>query len=322
MADYYKILGVDRNASESEIKKAFRKKAMDFHPDRNKDNPKAEEKFKEVNEAYAVLGDKEKKKQYDQFGADGFRQRFSKDDIFSGFDMDDILRNFGGMGGGPGGPGGPFGGNFDQFADPFRQMFGGGFGGGPRGGPGRGPRGHPGGPPNQPPSKGKDIEQEMVLDFEEAIKGTEKVLNLRRNGKLESNSVKIPPGIENGMKLRLAGKGYPSPLGNNPGDILLKIKIRNHPIFRREGQNIVLDKEISLTDAILGTTIEAQTLDGNKSVKVPPGSQNNSKLRLKGLGVPGKSGSGDQYINLKIKVPQNLTDEQLDLVQRLKVAGL
>lgn len=321
MADYYKILDVDRKASESEIKKAFRKKAMDFHPDRNTDNPKAEEKFKQVNEAYAVLSDKDKKKQYDQFGADGFRQKFSQDDIFRGFDMEDMLRNFGGRPGGPGGPGmggggpgGPFGGNFDQFADPFREMFGGGR---PRGG--GGPHGHPGDPRQQAPSKGRNIEQEMLLDFDESIKGTEKVLSLKRNGKLESNNVKIPAGIETGKKLRLAGKGYPNPLGGNPGDIILKIKVRNHPVFKRDGQNVLLDREISFTDAILGTTIEAPTLEGNKGVKVPPGSQNNSKLRLKGLGVPGK---GDQIVNLTIKIPQSLTDEQLDLIQRLKVMGV
>jgi len=315
MADYYKILDVDRKASESEIKKAFRKKAMDYHPDRNKDDKKAEAKFKEVNEAYAVLSDKDKKKKYDQFGADGFRERYSRDDIFRGFDMEDMLRNFGGQPGGGmggmGGPGGPFQGGFDQFADPFREMFGGGR-----------PQGHPREQRPPPPSKGKNIEQEMLLDFEEAVKGTEKVLNLRRNGKLESNAVKIPPGIEDGKKLRLAGKGYPSPFGGKPGDIMLKIKVRNHPIFKREGQNVILDREISFTDAILGGTIEVPTLEGNKSVKVPAGSQNNSKLRLKGLGVPGKNGAGDQLINLTIKIPQNLTDEQLDLVQRLKVMGL
>ena len=238
MTDYYKILGLDRNSSDSEIKKAFRKKAMDFHPDRNKDNPKAEENFKQVNEAYAVLGDKEKKKQYDQFGADGFRQRFSKDDIFSGLNMDEVLRNFGSM---RGGPGGQFQGNFDQFADPFREIFRGGFSR-PSGGDSRT---HPGNPFNKSQSKGKDIEQEMILDFEESIKGTEKVLSLKRNGKLESNNVKIPPGIEDGKKLRLTGKGYPSPFGGKPGDILLKIKVRKHPIFKRDGLNIILEKEIS-----------------------------------------------------------------------------
>jgi curved DNA-binding protein len=308
MTDYYKVLEVDRKASDTEIKKAFRKKAMDHHPDRNKDNPKAEEKFKKVNEAYAVLSDKDKKKQYDRFGAKGFRQKFSQDDIFRGFNMEDAYRNFSGhSGGGPGGAGEPFQGNFDQFADPFREMFG-----------GRPPRGNP----QQRPTNGKDIEQEMVLDFEESIRGSEKILNLKRNGKLESNNVKIPPGIEDGKKLRLTGKGYPSPFGGKSGDILLKIKVKDHPIFKREGQNIILDKEISLTEAILGTTIEAPTLEGDKNVKIPPGSQNNSKLRLKGLGVLGKHGLGDQYINIEVKIPQNLTEEQINLFKQLKETGL
>ena len=313
MPDYYKVLEVNRGASDSEIKRAFRKKAMDFHPDRNKENPKAEEKFKQINEAYAVLSDKDKKKQYDQFGANRFSQKFSRDDIFRGFDMEDILRNFSGhsSGGMGGGSSGSFQNNFDQFADPFREIFGG----------NRSER-SPSGYRQQHPSKGKNIEQEMVLDFEESIMGTEKILNLRRNGKLESNNVKIPPGIEDGKKLRLVEKGYPSSFGGKPGDIILKIKVRNHPIFKRDGQNIILDKEISFTDAILGTTIEAQTLEGNKGVKVPAGSQNNSKLRLKGFGVPGKNGSGDQYININIKTPQNLTEEQLALVQLLKTMGL
>ena len=153
MSDYYKILGVKRNSSDPEIKKAYRKKAMEYHPDRNKNNSKAEEKFKQVNEAYAVLGDKEKKKQYDRFGADGFRQRFSRDDIFRNFDMDDILRNFGGMGGGSGNQ---FHGNFDQFADPFREMFGKGFSGSSREN-----NRYQGTNPNQSKSKGKNIEIEV-----------------------------------------------------------------------------------------------------------------------------------------------------------------
>jgi len=309
MNDYYDILGVSRNATEADIKKAYRKKAMQYHPDRNTGNPGAEEKFKEVSEAYAVLSDKKKRRQYDQFGAEGFHQKFSQEDIFQGFDINDILSSFGAGFGGKESfrarPGGGSGGFADFFA-PFREVF------------------EPGGPqaPAHGSPKPRNIEQDLTITFEEAALGTEKVFTLVKNGVESQVNVKIPAGINEGQKLRLAGKGNPNPYGGKAGDIFFKIHVLEHPFFKREGNDIVIDREIKLTDAILGTSIQVPTLTGEKKVKVPPGVQSQSKLRLKGLGVRGAGGKGDQLVRIIVKYPQKLTEKQKHLIKQLQLAGL
>ncbi len=307
MRDYYAVLGVDKKASDAEIKKAFRKKAMEFHPDRNKGDAKAEEKFKELNEAYAVLSDKKKRQQYDMFGAQGFRQRFSQEDIFRDFNMNDIIRDFGFNAGG----GDPFK-NMEQFFrghNPFGQS---------------GPQGGGGFRSSSFSMKGSNIEQEFPITLEEACFGTEKKLNIRRGDSLEETTVKIPAGIEDGKKLRLAGKGYKNHMGSNSGDLLLKIKIKPHSTFKRDGNNLIVSQEIGLLDAVLGTSIEVPTLNGRIMVKVPPGTQNNAKLRLKELGVPKAGGmyKGDQLVQIIVKIPKALTDEQEQLFKQLKETGL
>ncbi|MFQ5672915.1 MAG: DnaJ C-terminal domain-containing protein [Nitrospinales bacterium] len=307
MNDYYDILGVSRNATEADIKKAYRKKAMQYHPDRNKGNPNAEEKFKEISEAYAVLSDKNKRRQYDQFGAEGFHQKFSREDIFQGFDINDILSSFGaGFGGRQSFRSGPGGGGFADFFSPFREVF-------ETAGPQASPRGAP---------KPRDIDQDLTITFEEAALGTEKVFTLVKNGAESQVNVKIPAGINEGQRLRLAGKGNPNPYGGKAGDIFFKIHIQEHPYFRREANDIVIDREIKLTDAILGTSIQVPTLSGEKKVKVPPGTQNQSKLRLKGLGVQGANGRGDQLVRIIVKYPRKLTEKQKHLVKQLQLTGL
>ncbi|MFQ5716379.1 MAG: DnaJ C-terminal domain-containing protein [Nitrospinales bacterium] len=307
MKDYYEVLGVGRNASDPEIKKAYRKMAMKYHPDRNKGDPQAEERFKEINEAYAVLSDKEKRKQFNQFGAEGFRQKFSKEDIFQGFDINEILKNFGGNF--PGGAsfqtrGGTRG--FDDFFDPFRELFGdASFQSRPSEG-----------------RKGQNIEQVLTLTFEEAVMGGEKVVTIAKNGVKERTNVKIPPGISEGKKLRLAGKGVPSHFGGKPGDLYLIIHVMEHPVFKRQGNDIIIDYEIPLTDALLGSAIQVPTLSGEKKVKVPPGTQNQSKLRLKGMGVQTPTGRGDQMVRVIVKYPSKLTREQIDLVRKLRAMGM
>ena len=299
MKDYYSVLEIKKSASDDEIKKAYRKLAMKYHPDRNKGDTNAENKFKDVSEAYAVLSDKKKRQQYDQFGSEGFHQKFSQEDIFKDFDINEILRGFG-FGSGPGpGAGNPFQGNpFGGFGNPFQGQQ---------------------RPTTPPPPLVKDLS----VSFEEAALGAQRNISISRNGVVEEASIKVPAGIANGKVLRLKGKGHSDPHGNKQGDLHLKIQILPHPIYRREAQNVVIDVEIKLTDAMLGTTIEVETLNGIKGVKIPAGTQNNAKLRLKGVGIKTSSGKqGDQLVNIKIGIPKKLTDEQQKHIEFLKGTGI
>jgi curved DNA-binding protein len=312
--DYYEVLGVKKTAPDDEIKKAYRKLAMKWHPDRNPTKRhESEERFKEISEAYAVLSDKEKRIQYDQVGPSGFNQRYSQEDIFRGFDFNDILGTIFGQAGGrggrarPGGFGGPFGqrGGRSQPID-FSDLFGGG------GGRGEGSMGQ----------KGQDIEAELNLSFQEAALGGQKKVRYSRDGRAEEVTVKIPAGIESGKKLRLTGKGMES-AGGPAGDLYLKVNIAEHPFFKREGHDITLDKEIKISDALLGTTIEVPTLDGGKIVKVPPGTQSNSRIRLKGYGfTQADGGKGDEYVRILIKYPKNINERQRKLAEELQKEGL
>jgi len=289
MKSYYNILGVSKGASNNDIKKAFKKKALEFHPDHNNNDPKAEEKFKKVNEAYAVLKDKDKRKKYDQFGAEGFKKRYTQEDIFQGFDVNEIFRGFG-FGGGGRPPSG------------FEDMFGG---------------------RSRRPQKGQDMMSEITVTFEEAARGTEKKFTIDRGGRNEDTSVKVPPGISEGKKLRLAGKGFPGSNGGPPGNLYFKVHVLPHPIFKREGNDIVVEHTVNLTDALLGTIIQVPTLEGEKQVKVPAGTQPLTKLRLRGLGMPGRGGTqGDQYVKIVVTYPKSLTPEQTNLIQSLKEEGL
>ena len=295
MTDYYSLLGIARDAAEEDIKKAFHKKAMDYHPDRNKDNPKAEEKFKEVNEAYAVLSDNKKRSQYDRFGSDGFHKRFSKEDIFKDFNFGDVYKGFGSQSG------------FNNSGMPDLEAF---------------LSGHGFGRPRS--RKGRDVRQEFSISFEEAAFGATRTVILEVNGNRIKTNFKIPEGSKDGHRLRLKGKGQPGINGGPPGDLYLKIRINNHPLFKREQDDIIIDKEISLTDALLGTTVEVPTLKDSKMVKIPPYTQSHTRLRLKGMGILSshKKKSGDQLVRIVIKYPKDLSDEQLQLIRKLKDTGL
>jgi curved DNA-binding protein len=293
--DYYAALGIEKTAGADQIKKAYRKLAMKYHPDKNPDDKKAEERFKEITEAYAVLSDSEKKQQYDQFGDAAFHQRFSQEDILRNADLGDIFREFG------------FGGRGGN--DIFSQIFG-------------GMGGHQGcnGQQRPRPRKGQDYLMRLTIPFRQAVLGGERRVDLDRDGQKEQLEVRIPAGIESGQKLRISGKGGAGQAGGPAGDLLLEINVTKHPHFSREDNDLYTTVKIPFTGVCLGTSVDVKTLEETKRIKVKPGTQNGSKVRLKGFGVPGRSGrqDGNLYAVIEVEVPKHLSDEQKKLLAKLK----
>lgn len=292
--DYYEVLGLKKGASADEIKRAYRKLAVKYHPDKNPGNKEAEERFKEINEAYAVLSDPQKKEQFDQFGSTNFHQRFSQEDIFRGFNVDDMFRDQG------------FGTDdiFSRiFGDAMRRQ---------RGGRGR------------PAARGEDFSMELQVTFRDAYDGAEKRVAFMRDGSREELSVKVPAGIENGARLRVAGRGGPGRMGGPSGDLYLTVLVSADPLFQREGNDIVLNHEVRFSEAVLGGQIEVPTMQGTKRIRIPAGIQSGTKVRLKGLGFPlmGEAGRGDMYVRVAVHVPEKLTARQRELVEQLAAEGL
>ena len=350
--DYYEVLGVEKGASDDEIKKAHRKLAKKYHPDLNRDNPEAAEKFKELNEAYEVLSDKDKRAKYDQFG-------------FAGVDP-----NYGGGAGG-------FGGGFDMgdLGDIFGSMFGG-FGGSSRS-------------RRNAPQRGETLQQHIVLSFEEAAFGCEKEISVTRyencescggSGAAEGSSpetccycrgtgqvtqtqrtplgvvqtsapcpqcqgkgkiirnpckkcggvgkqrrnrtlkVNIPAGIDDGQSIRLSGQGGAGVNGGPNGDVIVTISIRPHPIFTRDGSDVVCEIPISFTQAALGDTLQVPTIDGKIEYNIPEGTQTGTVFRMRGKGIQNVNGRGrgDQYVRVNIEVPKNLTHKQKELLREFE----
>ena len=299
-SDYYQILGVKKDATETDIKKAYRKLAMKYHPDHAKGDPSAEEQFKKISEAYAVLSDKDKRKQYDTFGSTGFHQKYSQDDIFKNFDFSSILREFG-LGGGftkggrSGGTRFSFGGS--PFGDEIRQQS----------------------------VKGQDLEYEMDLTLHEVAFGAQKNINLRHGDKTEQLTVKIPKGMIGGKRLRLVGKGEPSPYGGPQGDLYIRSRLLADSMFESEGNDLYIERVIRLTEAVLGSRISVPTLGGKTlTLKVPPGTRHMTKLRLAGHGLPymGSSRIGDLFVRIRVDLPTELSDNQRKLFQELADSGL
>ena len=316
--DYYKALGVERNASTDDIKKAYRRLALKYHPDRNpSDKKNAEEKFKKISEAYAVLSDPEKRKQYDSFGSDAFRQKYTQEDIFRGFDLNEILRDlgFGGLGGeftwfG----GGPRRRSFRQQqpvgSDPFGDLF-------------RDQQAYT--YRESPPQQGQDIEYKLSISLEESATGVEKKISIKKGQKHEEIKVKIPAGISSGKKLRIPGKGLQDASGGMPGDLFLNLQVLPHHVFIREGDDLLIEKSIPYSKAVLGATLDVETLEGPvKRIKVPAGTQNNSKIRMKGFGIKHMKGEGkgDLYVKINVDVPKKVTDKQAALIKKLSEEGL
>lgn len=299
--DLYQILGVSRDASKDEIKKAHRKLALKYHPDKNPDDKVASEKFKRAQEAYDVLSDDEKRPAYDRYGADFEKIRSSGyqpgTEGFEGLDLDQM---FGGGRGGRGGGGGQT--QFDGFSDFFEQMMGG----------GRGSGGHQ---RQSPPQKGGNTRHELEIPLQTAVQGgkTEFYLN---NEKL---SVNIPAGVETGSKIRLRDRGQPSPNGGPSGDLILLIKVSDHPHFRRSGRNLELNLPVSIGEALLGSKIDIPTPSGTVALSIPANSSSGRRLRLKGQGVKQRDGSsGDLYVVLQIEVPKATDEESQKLIEQFE----
>ncbi|MEJ7594924.1 MAG: DnaJ C-terminal domain-containing protein [Planctomycetaceae bacterium] len=294
--DFYEVLGVPRSASKDEVRKAYKKLARKFHPDVKPADPDSEKKFSEITEAYDVLSDEEKRKNYDQFG-----------------------HAFRGAGGGPSG-GNPFegfggggsgGGSFD-----LEDLLGGMFGGGGRGGSqfGGGRRGAP------RAQKGSDVKAEITVPFTVAVEGGEYALTVQQGSKNERLTVKIPAGIDDGQSIRLAGQGSAGSGGGASGDLLVTIHTAAHPWFRRDGHNLLVDVPVTPSEAALGAKIDVPTLtEGVVILSVPPGTSSGAKLRLRGKGVrnPKTGDRGDQFVVLKIVLPKELSDDARALYQQL-----
>ena len=302
--DYYKALGVNKTATDDEIKKSYRKLAMKYHPDHAKEDKAAEEKFKQVSEAYAVLSDKEKRQQYDTFGSSGFQQRYSQEDIFKGFDMEDILRGFGL--GGAGASAGRRGGGGRKFS----------FGGGS-------PFGNFSG--QEAPIKGSDLVYELPLTIQEVVLGASKQVSFQHGPQSENLTVKIPKGLISGKKLRITGKGEIGPYGGPAGDLYIKAKILDDPIFNVKGHDLYITRSIKLTEAALGVTLAIPTIDGKElSLKIPAGVKHKTQMRLAGNGIPlmNEEIRGDLYVQIDVQMPKHLTKEQKMLIEQLAETGL
>jgi curved DNA-binding protein len=331
--DYYEVLGVSRTASADEIKKAHRKLVRQYHPDVNKNNPAATEKFKEVQEAYDVLSDASKRALYDQYGHAG---------VGAGV----------GTGGRPGGPGGPGGDPFESFRrgrpgrsgaytwqggpgvtveefDPadfdtggafsgvFEQLFGRGMRG--EGGPGVGPgpgAGRPrAGRRAAAPPPANDVEYPVTLSFQQAARGTTLSLQLDRGSSKETLEVHIPPGVKDGSRVRIRGKGEQS--GTTPGDLFIITRVADHPYFSRDGLDVDLELPVSVYEALLGAKVTVPTLDGPVTLTVPPHTSSGSKLRIKGRGIFRGQEKGDQLVAIKIILPRELDDEDRKTIEKL-----
>lgn len=292
--DFYAVLGVAKDVSAADLKKQYRKLARQYHPDSNPGDAAAEARFKEISEAHSVLSDPQQRKEYDAVRAmAGGRPRFAPGGS-GGFE--DV---FGGFGGGP---------RVQYSQGDFEDLLGGMFGG----------QGGFGGFGGRRPAKGRDVTARAALDFTSAVQGD--TLKLTVGGK--TMTVKIPAGVHDGQKIKLAGKGDPSPTGGEPGDLILTVQVRSHPVFTMDGLNLRVDVPVTFAEATLGATIEVPTLGGNPvRLKVAPGTPSGRVLRVKGRGVAGKKGTGDLLATIQVAVPGHLTKDQVAHLEAFVAAG-
>jgi len=307
--DYYQTLGVPKSASEDEIKSAFRKLARKHHPDLAKDKKAAEEKFKEINEAYEVLSDPEKRKKYDQYGADWQHAGAG----FSGATGGSARGSGGGFGGfGGGGQDFHFGGT--GYSDFFEQFFGTrrgrGFGGGVEF--------------EETPQRGRDVEADILVSLEEVLNGATRQISFRKGNspEVQTYTVKIPKGVREGQRIRLAGQGGEGGARGEAGDLYLKVRMQQHPDYRFEGSDIYHEVELPPWQAVLGGELTIPTPDGRAKLKIPRGTQNGRKFRIPGRGLPERGGGrGDFYAVAEIMIPETLSEEQEALWKQLSLLG-
>jgi curved DNA-binding protein len=303
--DYYEVLGVARTATADEIKAAFRKLARVYHPDVAKDKKTAEAKFKEINEANEVLSDPEKRKKYDELGANWEHGGMPAGQPAGGYGGGDEGFEFGGTG----------------FSDFFESFFGsgqGGFGGTRR------RTGFPGGGRTAYRERGEDIEADLMVPLEEALHGATRKISLRRPShdgepeQVNTYQVKIQPGIREGQRIRLAGQGWRGTGGGEPGDIYLQVRLARHPEFTVDGADLYFDLELAPWEAVLGVSAKIPTLDGATTLKVPAGTAAGSQLRLRGLGLPVEGGGrGNLYAVVKVQTPTSVSPKEKALWEEL-----
>lgn len=291
--DFYQILGVSKGVTDAELKKTYRKLARKYHPDSNSGNAAAEAKFKEISEAYSVLSDPEQRAEYDQIRAMGTGGARFTSGGGGGQGFDDM---FGGMFGGGGGRGGQYSAQGGQnFEDIFNM-----FGGGARG-----------------PQPGRDVQASTTLDFETAVNGHTVTLQAPTG----TVKVKIPAGVSDGQKIKVRGKGEPSPNGGPAGDIILTVAVRKHPVFERDGQNLRLKLPVTFSEAALGATVEVPTLGGSTvKLKIQPGTPSGRVLRVKGRGVNSAKGIGDLLAEVQVVVPSHLSDKAREALEAFREA--
>lgn len=317
--DYYQILGVSRTSSEQEIKTAYRKMARKYHPDANKNDPTAEERIKEINEAYEVLKDQEKRKKYDQLGPNWKAgDQFKPPPDYSGFSFD-FGKGAGGNMGNMGGMGGM--GGAGSFSDFFEAIFGGSFGGGQPGArPGQGAGAGAGAAGAAARKRSLDQEAEIDLVVEELAQGARRTLQVTApGGKTKTIEVKIPKGMRAGKKVRVPGEGATMPGVTEKGDLYLRIKVKPHKYYTIDGDNLVVELAISPAQAVVGGEVSVSTIEGAVTIKVPAGTQSGRMLRLKGKGLPNtdQKPAGDLLVRTKIVIPTHLSDKERSLYEQL-----
>ena len=306
--DYYETLGVPKTASDDEIRKAFRKLARKYHPDVSKDKAVAEEKFKQINEAYEVLGDPEKRKKYDELG-ENWNQPGGGFQPPPGWAGQQPGGGFYRYGTGDGGVEFEFGGT--GFSDFFEAFFGGGRRGfGEAGFGGRRPE----------TERGSDVEADIMVTLEEALHGSKRTVSLRRSRstKVEKYQVKIPRGVHEGQRIRLAGQGEAGTRGGKSGDLFLRVRLARHPDFAIEGSDLIHEVKVEPWQATLGASLQVPTLEGSARLKLPGGTQPGQRFRLRGYGLPTSAGMrGDLYVVPQIQIPKKLTERERELWEQL-----
>lgn len=302
--DYYKILGIPKTATDKEIKAAFRKQARKYHPDVNKGDPKAEARFKEINEANEVLSDPTKRQRYDHLGPDW--ASYGPPPGAGGRGGGRVNVDFGGQ-------------DMGGFSDFFRTIFGGGFGGAGAGQPGGGPVDYEelfGG------GAGHDVEGAVDLSLEEVLRGTSRSVQVGEGPEKRTVEVKIPPGVRDGSRVRAAGEGGSGRAGKR-GDLYLRVRVLPHPAFERKCDDLVTNASVPLTTAVLGGEAQVPTLDGPLGIKVPPGSRPGRVFRLRNHGLPKRDGGGrgDLLATLSVSLPQSVGDREKELFEELRRLG-